>query len=208
MSSATTRRVAKRSALKRRDAAADSVEEDKENVASTANRRVRNAEAEEEMSPNNKAANKGGKGGNKAKKRVGFVSSQPTEVLTFERDEAPEINLASIVSRSSSRTAARVPISPIASKARREGADSMIIEEVLEWDEDDDEAGGGGVMSCYSLHDLQGEVKITRDTEQMNLSELRRELQARRKSTAGTKTELIQRLNRALKRAKDVEVME
>lgn len=139
----------------------------------------------------------------KARKRVGFVSSQPTEVLTFEKDEAPEINLASIVSRSSSRTAARVPISPIASKARK--GDTMIVEEVLEWDEDDDEAGG---MSCFSLHDLQGEVKITRDTEQMSMAELRRELQGRRKSTAGTKSELIQRLNRALKRAKDVEVMD
>lgn len=140
----------------------------------------------------------------KAKKRVGFVSSQPTEVLTYEKDEAPEINLASILSRSSFRTAALVPVSP--ASQRRSGpaaARDDVIEEELAWDEDDGEA-----MSCFSLHELQVEVKVTRDTEQMSISELRRELSERGKSTAGTKADLVRRLNMTLLRAKDVECVE
>jgi hypothetical protein len=134
----------------------------------------------------------------KAKKRVGFAA-QSDEVVTFEKDEAPEINLASIVNRSGSRTAALIPVSPIVTKRK---TNTSIIEEELEWDEDDDDS------ACFSLHDLQGEVKITRDTERMTLPELRRELQERGKSTAGTKNDLVKRLNTALKRAKDVVCMD
>lgn len=154
-----------------------------------------NADQEEPQSTSRKKTD------GKPKKKVGFISSQPTEVLTYEKDEAPEINLASILSRSSSRTAAFVPVSPASQRRSTTVGVSRedVVEEELAWDEDDEEG------SCFSLHDLQVEVRVTRDTEQMSLSELRRELTERGKSASGTKAELVKRLNSTLRRARDVE---
>jgi len=119
------------------------------------------------------------------KKRVGFV--EPTEILTFARDEAPELNLGNVMSRTvvGSQTA-----------VQQVTRSSKIIEEILEWDDEDD-------LACFSLHDLQLEVKITRDTEKMSVSELRRELQARGQPVTGTKAQLVKRLDQVIRESEE-----
>ncbi len=62
----------------------------------------------------------------KKKKTVGFVSSQPTEVITFRKDEPTENNLGNIMSHEH-RSASFVPMSPLPKKRQP----SSQIEEVI-----------------------------------------------------------------------------
>ncbi len=64
------------------------------------------------------------------------------------------------------------------------------------------------MFASFSIFDLQVTMKVSKDTEQMTITELRKELAARNLSTAGKKTDLIQRLDEALREDKEVHVKE
>ncbi len=134
----------------------------------------------------------------KHKKRVKFAASH--EIMTFKTDEPAEMKLENVVDRSENGVAVLLPLSPASSRRRQMKTDAReeSFEEVI-FDDSPEEADQDGLAFCFSLHELQWQTQVVRDTEKMKISELRGELAARKLSTSGRKKDLVRRLENALK---------
>lgn len=131
----------------------------------------------------------------KKKKNVGFISSQPTEVIPFVAYEPVEVKLETIVM--SDRPLARPLMAMLpAVRKPREVKPSSIVEFTFDDDDEEEES----MTNMFSIHNWKQMVQVTKDTETMTMGELRAELAERKISATGTKEQLIERLEKAIKR--------
>jgi len=134
----------------------------------------------------------------KKNKTVNFISSQPTEIIPISRSEPPAIQLETILnSERGNRQVTSAPFGLLPSAPKPKPFKPQAIEEV-QFSFDEDELAMQSNM--FSIHSLNVMVQVTKDTDSMTISELRSELAERKLSTAGTKEQLVARLEKGVQK--------